>query len=608
MNRSGVDEPLPAEDAADPYGGVVLVLFAASAVGCAAALAGGAVLAQRGLLNAAIVLGLASGALALVARRGGPHVAPAPVPTSAEPRDEAAGAERDGSDTSESPGAPADARGVAAKLRRLSGRASRFVSDVQDTASARLTLIVIAGGALLLVGLLDLPGRTPLTVTALGGVLAACAAGCGLAATAARYLRGIAPEQLPDAPVLCRGARVVAWTIAAAGTAVAANWLGLVLVARIADGLIVVVAAALCVGLDAETGGERSVPDIAVLSMLGSRPNVVASLLDWAQAQLGIDLRSTWALSVVRRSLEPLLIGLACLGWLSTAWTIVGAEQQGLVERLGVPLGGPALEPGIHLHWPWPIDRVVRVPVRRVQVLTVGHEGEEEEGGPEDVLWARQHAANEYTLLLGNGRDLITVDAAVQFRIADARAWYYQSQNPRDALRAIAYRAVMRTTVNRTLAEALSENLVAMTTRMREMVQVEADALGLGIQVLGFTVGGMHPPVMVAADYQSVVSAELGKVTAVVNAQAYRNRTVPLAETAALMEANAARAEAAGERGRAAGEAWSFLTLQSQYAAAPGDYLFRRRLETLESVLPTRPLAIIDARIQREGGELWLTP
>ena len=92
--------------------------------------------------------------------------------------------------------------------------------------------------------------------------------------------------------------------------------------------------------------------------------------------------------------------------------------------------------------------------MQRVQALTVGHEGEEA-GGPENVLWAREHAANEYTLLLGNGRDLITIDAAVQYRIDDPRAWRYHSQNPADALRAIAYRAVMRSTVNRTLADAL---------------------------------------------------------------------------------------------------------------------------------------------------------
>jgi regulator of protease activity HflC (stomatin/prohibitin superfamily) len=246
--------------------------------------------------------------------------------------------------------------------------------------------------------------------------------------------------------------------------------------------------------------------------------------------------------------------------------------------------------------------------VQRVQVLTVGHEGDAENGGPDDVLWARQHAANEYTLLLGNGRDLITVDAAVQFRIADVRAWHYHSQNPADALRAIAHRAVMRTTVNRTLAQALSENLVALTARMRTMVQSEADALGLGVEILGFTVGGLHPPVLVAPAYQAVVSAELAKVTAVVDAQAYRNRTVPAAENSALLGANAARAEGEEALGRAAGEAWSFRTIQSQFRAAPAEYLFRRRLETLETNLITRPFTVLDFRIQRDGGELWLMP
>ena len=65
-------------------------------------------------------------------------------------------------------------------------------------------------------------------------------------------------------------------------------------------------------------------------------------------------------------------------------------------------------------------------------------------------------------------------------------------------LRAIAYRAVMRSTVNRTLADALSENVVTLTAQMREVVQQDADDLGLGVEILGFTIGGMHPPVMVA--------------------------------------------------------------------------------------------------------------
>jgi membrane protease subunit HflK len=308
---------------------------------------------------------------------------------------------------------------------------------------------------------------------------------------------------------------------------------------------------------------------------------------------------------VVRSSAVPLGLGLLVMGWLSTALTVVRVEEQGLVERLGVPTTGPALDPGLHAHWPWPIDRVARIPVRRVQSLTVGHEGEEEEG-PEDILWARQHGSSEYTLLLGDGRDLIAVDAAVQFRISDPRAWRYRCQNPSDALRAIAYRAVMKSTVGRTLAETLSENVASLTTEMRIMVQADADDLGLGVEVVGFTVGGMHPPVRVAADYQAVVSAELDKTTAAIDAHAYRNEIVPAAEAEAIASGNAARADAAALRGRAVGEAWSFQALEAEYRAAPAAYRFRRRLEALEDALGGRPFTVLDARIQRDGGELWL--
>jgi regulator of protease activity HflC (stomatin/prohibitin superfamily) len=404
----------------------------------------------------------------------------------------------------------------------------------------------------------------------------------------------------------------VTWILVVGGAAIGLAWLGQVSVLRIVHLVILTAIVAVCYGLlSAKQPLVKTAPmfpvDLDALSMLGGRTNVFASILDAGERQLGIDLRSTWALTVVRRSVEPLVIGLCLVGWLSTAVGVVGAEEQGLVERLGTPVSGPPLEPGPHVHWPWPVDRVFRIPVRRVQMLTVGHEGQEE-GGPEDVLWARQHAANEYTLLLGNGRDLITVDAAVQFRIADPRAWRYHSQNPREMLLAIAYRAVMRTTVNRTLAEALSENVVTTTARMRAMVQEEANTLGLGVEVLGFTVGGMHPPVPVALDYQAVVSAELRKVTEVINAQAVRNLTVPAAEAASLTNNNAARAQGTEALARASGEAWAFLALQAQYRAAPEEYYFRRRLETLDKNLAGHRFTVVDSRFLRDGGVLWLTP
>ena len=434
--------------------------------------------------------------------------------------------------------------------------------------------------------------------------------GCGVAiaaaALAAHYFADADLAQLPEAPALRRGARVTAWLVVLVAGELWASQLGYRVAAWSMHGVLLTVATITCIELLFAHRADEAFPDLRTIAALGRRANLLASLLDTCHEQLGIDLRSTWALTVIRRFAQPLVLGLCLLGWLSTGVTIINAEEVGVVERLGITVDGPFLPPGIHVHWPWPVDRIQRIRATQIRALAVGHEGKEQ-GGPEDVLWARRHASNEYTLLLGDGHDLITVDASIQFRIRDARAWVYNTQNPADALRALGYRAVMRATVDRTLAEAMSENVATLTASIHATIQADADALGLGVEVVAFTIGGIHPPVEVAPDYQAVVSAELTKVTTIVNAQAARNQSVPAAEAAAFVETSTARADSAAAIAKAAADAWSFRVLEAQYTAAPEEYRFRRRLETLEQVLASRHFTIVDARITRDGGELWLT-
>lgn len=620
MPDGGTASP-PASANRNPYQAVMLVLSVAAGISATAAVAVAFIVHDPVLLQTAISLGLASGTLAGVWLAQGnrwrspsdPEVRPGKAETEpAESTDAMGNGDSlvEGGDI-----APLLPGNRLQRANRYARRIADWASRARQTFAAGAAVdfgggLAAAGGAAILLTVMIsgvVLGPPPPTRLAAVGV-ALCLAGVGLVSTAVRYLQQIDPHELPEAGALARGGRVLAWVLVLAAASVVVVWADLLNWQRLIFALVAVANTAVC--YDMALAAPRSAAphiDFAITRVCGSRANVLASLLDAAHAQLGIDLRSTWALTVVRSGLEPLAIALILVAWLSTSLTIVDVHEQALIERLGAAVPGQALDPGLHLHFPWPIDRVFRLPVQRVQTLTVGHEGEEE-AGPEDVLWARAHAQNEYTLLLGDGRDLITVDAAVQFRVADARAWFYHSQNPGDALRAIAYRAVMRTTVNKTLSEALSENVVATTARMRAMVQQDADALGLGVEVVGFSIGGMHPPTAVAVDYQSVVSAEVAKVTAIVNAQATRNRMVPYTESEALTGANAARAQGADALAKAAGEAWSFLELQSQFRASPAEYLFRRRLEALESGLAGRRFTVVDSRLQRDGGELWITP
>jgi len=579
----------------DPYQGVSLVLLGGAILGMVTAFAGGVVLGNPVMLAAAVSMGLAAGILVGVLKAESARANPA--------QNGQATTEAESGSTTDTPALSSPSLGkFMSAWKRIAAQAGLWLRNP----NINIRRAVAFGGASAVCFMLFqlTPSGYPTARAAEAAIV------FSLVATVAKYLAEIEPARFPEAPGLACGARVITWILVLTAVSVALIWANSDAICSALGLIVLAINGAVCYSLWVAPIQSASAnafpPDIAVLSVLGRRWNIPANILDAAEQQLGIDLRSTWALTILRRSLEPLAIVLCLAGWLSTSLTVVGIGEQGLIERLGVPVAGQPLPPGLHLHWPWPVDRVFRIPVQKVQTIQIGHEGEEAEG-PENVLWAVEHAPNEFTLVLGNGRDLITIDATLEYRIVDARAWRYHCQNPEAALRALTYRAVMRSTVNLTLSQAISQDFAVFTRQIQATAQAEADKLGLGIEVLRFEVGGLHPPVPVASAYEAVVSAELGKVTAMVNAQVYRNQTVPAAESEVVSGENAARANAAQALALASGQAWSFRTLESQYRAAPQEFFFRRRLETMEKVLPNRQYTILDSRFLRDGGEIWVT-
>ena len=222
-----------------------------------------------------------------------------------------------------------------------------------------------------------------------------------------------------------------------------------------------------------------------------------------------------------------------------------------------------------------------------------------------DALWTQYHAAEEYNLLIGDGRDLVTVNAELQYRIGDVHDWIYGCQNPEEALETLAYRVLMEATVDRTLDEVLSKDIGNFAAEMHRAVQNQADEKGLGVEVVSLNLRGLHPPVVLAEEYQSVVAAQLDRKTYMIDAEAYRQSALPMAKAAALSAIRTSTAERTMQLALAKGEAIAFESLEAQYAANPDLYRFRSRLETLEEVLGGKSYHVIDARIEQDGGALW---
>lgn len=336
--------------------------------------------------------------------------------------------------------------------------------------------------------------------------------------------------------------------------------------------------------------------------LLGSRRDPLTSLFGVLSDGFGVDLRGTYALVVVRRALGPVLLGLAVLGWLSTSLVSVPFDSVGVAERFGVRSPEP-LEAGLHLLPPRPFGRVELVPDGAVESIDVGYRGARTDA---DRLWTVAHADQEYTLLLGDGLELLSINARLEYRISDPIAYVDSVQNPVATLTALAERELTRATVDRRLEDVLSENVERFGSDVAENVQSAADRRGLGIEVLGLVVSGLHPPLAVAEDYQIVVAAQVERDRLLAAAEGYAERERITATGDATVTVESARAEAHERLARARGDATAFANLAEAYAAAPDLYRTTAYLRTLERTLEGVSFHLIDARIEADGGAIWL--
>ncbi len=333
--------------------------------------------------------------------------------------------------------------------------------------------------------------------------------------------------------------------------------------------------------------------DYLVVRFLVSGANPISSIATNLEEQFGVNFKSSWAIDFIRRAIGPITFALVLLAWLWSSLVMVTLFEEGIHLRFGRPVTRETLKPGLHIVMPWPVDRVLKVPVTRLNVMTIGYE----ESKPNaSLLWTKSHAAREYSLLVGNGRDLVTVNAELVWKIKNAYDFTFNCQNPDAVLKEVAYRVLLLETIGKDLDGILSDNVKVFVERVKGEIQEAADDSGLGIEVVAFYLKGLHPPIEVARDYQAVVSSKIDKKRMVIEANAYKLQSIPIAESTSVEKVNTALSYKYSRLSDAGGAAAKFTALYSQYRVEPELYMFRSRLETLEGVLGEGRVYIVDDR------------
>ncbi len=320
-------------------------------------------------------------------------------------------------------------------------------------------------------------------------------------------------------------------------------------------------------------------------------------ILAHLEANTGITFRSLWSLKYVKKILPYTALLTAVFFWLATGLVQIDAYEQGARYRFGRLEADDILEPGLHLTLPWPFDKVEVYDTGHVRELTVGYEADRQS----DNLWTEEHGSYEYRLLLGEGNELVSINMRLEYVIDDLWRYITASADPASLLSAEAYELIIDRTISVDLDTLLSVDRTAFAADFREELNAQLTENPIGLSVIRVAVESIHPPVEVAAVYQSVVSAELKAEALLWEAEALANVARASAEAEYDTLVQTAQADYYTRVAAARAEVTEFMAAVSADTSYRDAYRYYKYLNALQTSLRGTRLYLLGPDIDADS-------
>ncbi len=276
--------------------------------------------------------------------------------------------------------------------------------------------------------------------------------------------------------------------------------------------------------------------------------------------------------------------------WLFASFYTVKPEERSVELMFGsyYSTGNPGLN-----FAPWPVvtHEIVQVTGERVTDVGTGRTGLLDSG-----------------LMLTRDEAVVDIEFQVVWNISDPSAFLFNLSTPQETVRAVAESAMRDIIARSELSPILNRDRGAIAADLRQAAQGTLDSYEAGINIIRVNFDKADPPREVIDSFREVQAARQERDRLERQADAYANRVLAQARGEAaqvLEEAEAYRAEVINN---AEGEASRFISVWEEYVKAPEVTRRRMYLETMERVLGSIDMVILDGVSGEDAGGSGVVP
>ena len=270
------------------------------------------------------------------------------------------------------------------------------------------------------------------------------------------------------------------------------------------------------------------------------------------------------------------IAGTVVVLWAASGFYTVKPAEKAVVLRLGQYLKTVGEGP----HWaPSLLDRVYKVDEQHVSSYSYNAD------------------------MLTKDENIVNVDIAIQYRIADGRAFLFNVVNPIATLQESTASALRQVIGNTTLDQVLTSGRETVRAGVQEQLSYILKSYGTGMQVVDVALQPAKPPDEVKDAFDNAIKAEQEREQIVNQARGYQEKVIPEANGQAQRLLAGARAYREQVVLNAQGETARFLAMLPEYKHSPSVMRERLYLSTVESVLSKTNKLFLDVN---KGNQLFL--
>jgi membrane protease subunit HflK len=264
----------------------------------------------------------------------------------------------------------------------------------------------------------------------------------------------------------------------------------------------------------------------------------------------------------------------------STSWFTIDPEEAGVVLRFGrVARQVPS---GLHMKFPFPLERVVKVPVERQLKEEFGFRTEE---AGIRTTYSTEDLTDESLMLTGD-LNVAVVEWTAQFRVHDPYKYLFKVRNVRKTFRDMNETVMREVIGDRSVNEVLTVGRQEIAAQVERRLQALCDQYETGIKVEQIVLQDVNPPDAVKASFNEVNQAQQEREKLINEARAGYNQIIPRAKGLAEQTIEQAQGLATDRVNRARGDAELFIQVHAAYQRAPEVTRRRMYLETMSEIYP----------------------